>query len=64
MEFYAYDTETMEVLAIAHGETNEECEKKMTDAGYLNGDEIGSTYSPAFGAVDGLVMTDYYEEIK
>jgi len=64
MKLYAYDPNTMEVLAIANGETNEECESKMNEAGFPDGDEIGWTYSPAFGAVDGLVETDDAKEIE
>ncbi|OHD24629.1 MAG: hypothetical protein A2Y38_16785 [Spirochaetes bacterium GWB1_59_5] len=64
MKLYAYNTETMEVLAIANGETNEECESKMDAAGYPGGEEIGWTYSPAFGAVDGLIETEDAEEIE
>lgn len=64
MKLYAYNPDTMEVLATATGETNEECESKMAAAGYPGDDEIGWTYSPAFGTVDGLVDTADAEEIE
>ena len=54
MELYAYNTETMEVIAIANGDDNYECERKMEDAGFV-GDNIGWTYSPAFGFNGGLI---------
>jgi hypothetical protein len=54
MKLYVYDNETMEVMAIINGASNEECETKANEAGYSGGDEIGWTYSPAFGCVDGL----------
>lgn len=51
MKLYIYDEESMEVVAIAEGDTNEECEGKAE--GYIeNG--YAATYSPAFGSVDGL----------
>lgn len=53
MKFYIYDTETMEVVAIAEGSSNEECEAKA--ATYLSVDTYGGTYSPAFGAASGLI---------
>ena len=53
MKLYIYDAESMEVVAIAEGNSNEECEDKA--ANYLGVDEYGATYSPAFGSVDGLI---------
>ena len=50
MKIYVYDEETMEVIAIAHGETNDECEEKIQP--YIN--DYAATYSPAFGSIDGL----------
>lgn len=64
MKLYAYNTDTMEVLAVINGESNAECERKAEAAGFGAGDETGWTYSPAFGAVDGLVDTDDAEEIE
>ena len=64
MKLYAYNADTMEVIAIATGETNKECESKMENAGYPGGEEIGWTYSPAFGMVDGLIESDDAEEIE
>lgn len=51
MKLYIYDLETMEVIAIANGETNDECEDKAF--AYTN--DYGTTYTPAFGLSGGLV---------
>ena len=53
MKLYAYSVETMEVLGVVEGDTNEECETKMAERGY-EGDDIGWTYTPAFGFEGGL----------
>ena len=54
MKFYIYNTETMEVVATATGETNEDCEYKASQ--YLGFPaEYAGTYTPAFGTVDGLI---------
>lgn len=50
MTLYIYDTETNDVVAIAKGKTNEECENKAES--YSN--EYGFTYSPALGLASGL----------
>ena len=54
MELYIYDLDTNEVVAIAVGETTEECEDKA--APYTN--DYGTTYSPAFGFANGLIEND------
>ena len=51
MKLYIYDLDTMEVIAIADGEANQECENKAQP--YTN--EYGTTYTPAFGMVGGLI---------
>jgi hypothetical protein len=53
MKFYIYNSETLEVVAIAKGNTNQECEEKA--ALYLGTDEYGATYTPAFGINEGLI---------
>lgn len=57
MKLYIYVIETKEVIAIATGETNEECEDKAFN--YLGCDECAATYTPEFGGMtgDGLVQT-------
>lgn len=56
MKLYIYDTKTMEVVAIARGKNNDECEAKAV-VGYADTDQFLWTYSPAFGASDGLIET-------
>jgi hypothetical protein len=51
MKMYIYDLDSMKVIAIAEGETYEECEEKSQQ--YTN--DYGCTYSPAFGTTDGLI---------
>lgn len=43
MEFYIYNVDTMEIVEIFEGSTNEECEEKAFN--YLGVDEYGGTYS-------------------
>jgi len=50
MRFYIYDTDTMEIVRIFEGETNQECEKQAENANYMNCDEYGGTYN-SFGLV-------------
>jgi hypothetical protein len=61
---YVYNVETMEVVVIITGETNDQCEDKANDIGYMGVDEYALTYSPAFGSVDGLVETEHTEEVE
>lgn len=55
---YIYSTETNTVVARIHGDTNGAIEAKLAELGYANNDDFGATYTPAFGAVDGLVESD------
>lgn len=55
---YIYSTETNTVVARIHGESNEACESKADELNYMGKDDFGSTYSPAFGANDGLIDSD------
>ena len=50
MKLYIYNLETKEIVATAEGETNDDCENKAFYSDYY-----GMTYSPAFGANDGLI---------
>ncbi|MDR3631492.1 MAG: hypothetical protein P4L42_14270 [Desulfocapsaceae bacterium] len=63
MELYVYDTETLRVLAIIEGNTNEECERKAEAFGYRGCDGIGWTYSPSLDTVDGLLDSEDSEII-
>ncbi len=60
---YIYSTETNTVVARIRGANNEACEAKAYELGYLGNADFGATYSPAFGANDGLIdgdaATDY-----
>lgn len=49
---YAADCE---VVAIATGETNEECEAKATDAGYTDTDLYGWTYADEIPMGDDVI---------
>lgn len=51
---YAYSTETRRVLAVIRGTDNAAVERAYA-ARYGDSDSYGLTYSPAFGAVDGLI---------
>ena len=53
MKLYVYDVETNEVIAIANGNSNQECEQKASL--YLGVDEYAGTYTPAFGIAGGLI---------
>lgn len=55
---YVYKTENNAVVARIHGDTNGAIEAKLSELGYANNDDFGATYSPAFGAVDGLIDSD------
>lgn len=55
---YIYSAETNEVVARIHGESNAACEAKMAELNYDGSDDFGATYSPAFGADDGLIDSD------
>lgn len=63
MKAYVYNVETKEVVVIISGETNEQCEAKANDMGYMGVDEYALTYSPAFGSVGGVVETEHTETV-
>lgn len=62
MDLYIYDAETKEVVAIATGKNNEECEEKAADQ-FGDTDYYGWTYSPAFGFDGGLIENSNAVEI-
>jgi hypothetical protein len=53
MKLHVYKVETLEVVEVFEGETNDECETAAAE--YLGCDEYAATYTPAFGTVDGLI---------
>jgi len=62
MKAYIYNTDTKTVIAEILGDDNKSIEAKFNEIGY-NADEYGLTYSPAFGAIDGLVTDGDFEVI-
>ena len=63
MKLYIYDSESNKHLATVTGESNKACEAKAEEMG-VDGDSLAATYSPAFGATDGLVKDAEAEEIE
>jgi ABC-type cobalt transport system substrate-binding protein len=55
MTMYVYDTDTREVVAEITGADNAACEAVVADR-FGDTDYFASTYTPAFGAVDGLIQ--------
>lgn len=47
MKLYVYDLDSMEVIAIAEGESEQECEDKV----YIYTNDYGTTYSD-FGLIE------------
>lgn len=62
MKLYIYTPSDMQHVATVTGETNAECERAAAAAYDLN-DEYAATYTPSFGAGDGLVANDNAEQI-
>ena len=54
MKLYIYSTDDMSLVAVITGVDNADCERQASEQYDLN-DEYSATYTPAFGAVDGLV---------
>jgi hypothetical protein len=52
MKLYIYAIAERRVVKISEGETEAECESALLD---WDMDTHGATYSPAFGATDGLI---------
>jgi hypothetical protein len=61
MKLYIYNIETMEVIATAEGDSNQECENKAAE--YFENEDYAATYSPAFGFDGGLIENDEAEEL-
>jgi hypothetical protein len=62
MILYIYANEDNALVARINGDDNASCESVATDR-FGDTDHFGWTYSPAFGATDGLVYSDDVEEI-
>ena len=63
MTLYVYDTQTeSELVATITRESNAACEA-LADEYYPDTDRYGPTYSPTFGAVDGLVDNAEAEDL-
>ena len=54
LTLYIYNTDTKKIVAHIHGKDNAICEA-MAENEYGDTDTYGWTYSPAIGAVDGLI---------
>ena len=63
MKLYIYSTESNLHLYTITAADNAACEAKADEMG-VDGDSLASTYSPAFGATDGLIENDDAEEIE
>ena len=61
MKLYVYDADSIVVVAVIEGESNAACEAVAEDR--FGDEQYLSTYSPAFGAVDGLEWSDDAEVI-
>lgn len=61
-ELYVYDPDTMLHIATIVGADNSACEAKANDT--YGPDMYGWTYSPAFGANDGLVSNEDAVELN
>lgn len=62
MKAYVYRSDDLEVVAEIKGDDNQSIEAKYCEIGY-DTDEYGLTYSPAFGASDGLITDGDFEVI-
>ena len=63
MKLYIYSTADNRHLYTITGDDNAACEAKSEEMG-VDGDSLAATYSPAFGASDGLIENDEAEEIE
>lgn len=60
---YVYNTDTLEVVAEITGPDNAACERVVADR-FGDTDYFAATYTPAFGASDGLIANADAERIK
>ena len=62
MKAYIYNVDTNEVIVEIIGDDNQSIEAKFDELNY-DLDQYGLTYSPAFGANDGLVTDGDFEVV-
>lgn len=62
MKLYVYDADSMVVVAVIEGESNAACEAVAEDR--FGDEQYQRTYSPAFGAADGVEWSDDAEVIR
>ena len=62
MKLYIYSVADMQHVATVTGNTSAACDRAASAAYDLN-EEYAATYTPAFGAGDGLVENDDAEQI-
>jgi hypothetical protein len=62
MKLYVYDADTRVVVAVIEGDSNAACESVAADR--FDDDQYLTTYTPAFGAADGLEWSDDAEKIS
>ncbi len=62
MKLYIYSVSDMHHIATVSGDTNSACERAASAAYDLN-DEYATTYTPAFGSVDGILENENAEQI-
>ena len=60
---YAYEIESRKLLATIEGKSNEVIERAYA-ARFGDADDLGLTYTPAFGAASGLVDNSNAEHIE
>ena len=61
MRAYVYNTDTMIIAAEIKGDDNKSIEAKFSEC--FDTDEYGLTYTPAFGAADGLITDGDFDVI-
>lgn len=60
---YAYNVDNNEVVAVIEGADHRAIEAAYAER-YAGRDDLGMTYTPAFGATDGLIDNDAAEQIQ
>jgi hypothetical protein len=63
MTLYIYNPDTRETVAAIHGDTEAACER-VVKAFFSDPEYYAATYTPGFGSIDGLILTDNCQEIK
>lgn len=60
MKAYQYDAETKQVVKVVNYNNQEQLDNYIKS---IDTDIYGVTHSPAFGTIDGLVMSNSVDEI-